>query len=500
MFEVTFLTDNEDIKTICELYWEIDSDLEFIYKVREIADLLEMENSNIMPIVRENSLAQQPDWKCNNCSQLYRFSNRTDFISNRDKLNQPYIFLCKKCQEHIREVELKARRKREEEDRKRKEESERDLRKQIREIYNLSNRPNVDVSELSFLDIIYLVSILRAGAFEGMTKIMPLAMFDQPLSPTDEFTSEITKHLLNANLIYIHPDNEPEAFHNGDPNTYYIWSVYYAPPANPNNMDDPNFINREMLRKLSNTWPKEWNQEAFELWKRISLEECKEYLLFVLDEHHFEFSPGEKTTQYLEYALEYFSTAQVFSFIWRSAKDAAAYYQRGSISKRQAANSAISAIQRSTERAISNGWNVKPYGRNFNCPQSVISEVLYNSALRFGDAGFSLVPNIEAVENKEEQGKEQSQYTIYHSQDLVEKWKFNPDKVLGEYGTENLASGAQIQFLQSLASQYPNEAQELEKVINSTTPNSPFTMTSCTNGLAKWLITTFLSLQDSEGE
>ena len=125
-------------------------------------------------------------------------------------------------------------------------------------------------------------------------------------------------------------------------------------------------------------------------------------MIFVLDEHHLPFNPGAKTTQYLEYALENFSTAQVFNTIWKAARDAAAYYQRADISKRQAANSAISSIQRTSERAIAENWELKPFGRNFNCPQTMISEVLYNTVLKLGADGFKILPSLDVIQDARE--------------------------------------------------------------------------------------------------
>jgi hypothetical protein len=93
---------------------------------------------------------------------------------------------------------------------------------------------------------------------------------------------------------------------------------------------------KELYARIKGCWPEEWYQESYELWKRVALKECVEYLIFVLNEHHFEFRPGEKTKQYLGHALDNFSTAQVFNTIWRAAKDAAAYYQREDISKKEA--------------------------------------------------------------------------------------------------------------------------------------------------------------------
>jgi hypothetical protein len=40
------------------------------------------------------------------------------------------------------------------------------------------------------------------------------------------------------------------------------------------------------------------------------------------------------------------------------------------------------------ERALAEEWEVKPYGRNFNVPQCMVSQVLYNTTLRIGEAGF----------------------------------------------------------------------------------------------------------------
>lgn len=225
-------------------------------------------------------------------------------------------------------------------------------------------------------------------------------MFDQPLSADQEFSTEIIKRLHRNGLIYVHPDTEPEAFVDDDISQFYIYHAYYAPPISQSTPGDPKSLVTELHKHVNGEWSEDWCQEASEIWKKVALSECKEYLLFVLDEHHFEFNPGEKTTQYLEYALENFSTAQVFNTIWRAAKDAAAYYQRERISKRQAANAAIAAIQKYSERAIAENWEIKPYRRNYKCPQSIISEVLYNFALKLAEEGFQLIPNIETIRSK----------------------------------------------------------------------------------------------------
>jgi len=404
MIEVDILTSDKELATICELYWEINDEFEFVHKVAELAELAGVDKFRFSTLVKESCCAHIPDWNCDDCGRPYTFSSRSDFTSKRkylkDNAYHQHSFVCSDCQKTRREIETRKRKEQEEAARRAKEIADEKMRKKIRETFELSKRPHTDISSLSLRDLVYLYSILIVGAFENLTKIMPVAMFEQPLAPTKEFTSEIVNSLFDNRLIFIHPDTEPEAFVKDDLSRFYTWHVYYAPPVSSKELDNPSVIMQEILWRINEDWHEEWYQEAVELWRRIALEECKEYLLFVLNEHHLEFNPGKKTSQYLEYALQHFSTAQVFNTIWRSAKDAAAYYQRESISKRQAANSAVASIRRIIERAIAEEWEIKPFRRNYKCPQSVLSAAFFNTVLRVGDDGFQISPNIEIVREK----------------------------------------------------------------------------------------------------
>ncbi len=101
------------------------------------------------------------------------------------------------------------------------------------------------------------------------------------------------------------------------------------------------------------------------------------------------FSPGEKTLQTISVCLENFSVAQLYNFIWRAARDTAAYYMRSSISKKQAANSVVRSISRSLEQSLANDWDVKPFSRNYNLPQSSLSRIIFNTLLGTDDGGFN---------------------------------------------------------------------------------------------------------------
>ncbi|HZJ93508.1 MAG TPA: hypothetical protein VFD09_10565 [Thiopseudomonas sp.] len=128
--------------------------------------------------------------------------------------------------------------------------------------------------------------------------------------------------------------------------------------------------------------------EFIELCKEIQLQECLAFLKVKLEEHQFDFSPGEKTQHTLRQCLKKFSVAQTYNFLWRAARDAAAYYMRSYVSKRQAANTVVRSISRSLEQALANDWNVTAFSRNYDLPQSSLSHIVFNVLLGTDDGGF----------------------------------------------------------------------------------------------------------------
>jgi hypothetical protein len=404
MLQLEILTDDKELASVCELYWEVDDDLNFVHKVRDLAKLANSDRTKLPALIREACNAFVSDWKCSNCGKPLIFSNRSDFTTNRkyllDGSYKQLSALCDNCVQLKREREAEERKRQGEATRQAHEAADADMRKRLQDLFDLSKRLPIDIQTLSLTDAVYLISIIRGGAFEDLTRIMPVAMFDQPLSADNEFSAEMIRHLYHNELIYVDPESNIEAFKKDDFGSFYIFHVNYAPPMSQAAPDDPKALLIELHSLLDREWSEEWCQEALTLWKKVALSECKEYLLHSLQEHHLEFSPGEKTTQCLEYALEHYSTGQVFNVIWRAARDAAAYYQRGGVPKKQAANSAITAIQRYTERALAENWVIKAYRRNYKIPQTTVSAVLYNLALKLGDSGFETIPNIEIIRAK----------------------------------------------------------------------------------------------------
>lgn len=98
-----------------------------------------------------------------------------------------------------------------------------------------------------------------------------------------------------------------------------------------------------------------------------------------------EFTPGQKTDDVLRRALRWYSVGQVYYFIWRAARDSAAYLARERVPAKQAANSAITRIAADVDRAYAQGWQVSVYQRDSRLPLSTLSHILFSRALKLDD-------------------------------------------------------------------------------------------------------------------
>jgi hypothetical protein len=91
-------------------------------------------------------------------------------------------------------------------------------------------------------------------------------------------------------------------------------------------------------------------------------------------------------------SISRFTIGQAYNFIWRAARDAAAFYVRENTSKAHAVNIVPGSIQRAAERAVAEGWTVKAFRRDRRVPESHVSHVLFTMALKLPDGGFGSVP------------------------------------------------------------------------------------------------------------
>jgi hypothetical protein len=92
--------------------------------------------------------------------------------------------------------------------------------------------------------------------------------------------------------------------------------------------------------------------------------------------------------------LEYYSVSQLYSIIYRSIANTAKFYQENKITRKHAGNMVVTHIQRYGEKAKAEGWEIKGFSRNYNLPQTAISEIFFNRIVNIGSLGFEMPPTI----------------------------------------------------------------------------------------------------------
>lgn len=322
-----------------------------------------------------------PDYTCKYCD-IPMFANRKSKTNNSYFERDLYCLKCHhtlskncSCDNCIKE---------------RKYEKEHKLA-MIADVYDGHNRQIINIDDISLENKIYLGALCRMLCTEDMMQISPYVSCnkDCSLTPDDRYTFSIIRSLINSKLISVSPFSSIDSFVDDDnfPNTYYISKVTYL----------INVGKEDLIYILSGKFYDETNSNdkkvALEIWKRIAVEECVQYLTYSLDKAHFEFSAGEKTYKTFEDILDNFSVSQIYGIIWRAVADASKLYLEKKLPKKHAANTTIGSCQRYAERAFLNSWKLSEYSRIKELPQCELAAFLYNKVLKIGELGFNCPPS-----------------------------------------------------------------------------------------------------------
>ncbi|WP_111446911.1 hypothetical protein [Breznakibacter xylanolyticus] len=136
--------------------------------------------------------------------------------------------------------------------------------------------------------------------------------------------------------------------------------------------------------------------EKLQLWKRIAIEEAKEYLKYRMEENRFSLLQGNIVNEIFESLLETYSLSNIFYFIYMSVTEACKHYAKNN-NRNHASNTVIYNCLRYGERYKSNNWEAKQYNRTGQTAQSEISRYYFDSVLKIGDKGFYEKPSIEVL-------------------------------------------------------------------------------------------------------
>src|SRR6185436_8693 len=349
-----------------------------------LAAAFNMSPAEVRAVVSRSCVVFYAASRCVNCGKPYVLRSREDLRHGVWRYRkQP----CDQCQESER---LEAQRAGEEQRRLRYAAIKADITE--RQASAWWGDPRL----LSFEDAVFLLAVFRAGGSEDLLYVAPQSDFALPLSPTTTFDRRILLQLYQRGILAVHPGSKPDSIlgNTAEPfASFFTLKVHWLLPVPATGPSTARYLeDLETLLKSPADWPDDWAADAPELHRVIAFEECLEYLRLSLEEHGFESQPGEKLSLVMRSVLRQFSIAQVYNFIWRAARDAAAFYVRERTSKTHARNIVPGSIQRMAERAVAEKWAVKPYRRDRRAPESQVSHVLFTMALQLPEGGFNTVP------------------------------------------------------------------------------------------------------------
>ena len=381
LIQLEFFTGDSNVIQICTYYWELDEQMNFPNKLTDLANMQNLSTRELSKFVSQNCRALSTKDVCSGCRDPYVYKTRSDF---QQRIRYPHTnWLCPTCieQERARQKALQIA----------EEEQQREM---VNSTFSSVEKTPIDLGEITFEDAVYLLSFIRLAASEDFTHLIPLRLITEPLAPTENFSREVILQLFHHKLIYISPKSTIDAFvfEGGYPERFYSDKVSWELPISSKSENSQGLIEELEAVFRNGTWPESWRGEWQALWKKIALQECLQYLEVGLNEHGLSLNPGEKTYLVFNGALEQYSVAQVYNMIWRAVRDAAAFYVRERVPKQHAANTVIGSIQRQADRAKAEGWDLKPYRRDRRCQESMISQVLFNTALQIGEKGFNTPP------------------------------------------------------------------------------------------------------------
>lgn len=371
MYQVEVHTDDPDVRDMCYRYWATDESGAWVETVKQIAASHSRPPSAVSRLVAESAAARRADVTCHACAAPLALRTRSDVTSHGR-------WKCEQCREADRRQQL-------EEARARQGAEEEELRRRadvIQERYGeFAAGHEICAEDLTLRQAVALLAMIREGAEEDYSSILPLGGWETPLAPTAMLRCNLTVELWHSDVIAIHPQSPVDAFawHEAqDASSVYVDRVRWYVPSEADVAENLRRLHSELTDCfVQNEWVPAWRSEWGELWLELVLHEALAYLDTMLAEHGLELKAGEKTIDTLRYACDSMTLGQVYNVIWAAARDAAAYWVRERVPKQRAANSTVGSIRRRVERALAEGWDIKAYRRDRRCPETAVVRVFF---------------------------------------------------------------------------------------------------------------------------
>jgi hypothetical protein len=374
--EVEILTEDAMEEDIYRAYWLLRDDGEtWARTITELRTEYDLKQRELTRIVQECGTAVSPELTCPDCQWPFILKSRTHYA----ELSRTTASRCTACKQAIDEARVLA-------------EQERDAQRRsaLEDRYGVAQTSrDLEPEDLSLTQAIGLFTLMSDPAVEQTGRTAPTSQWpkDRPWAHP-RLADTLERELVRSGTLRAHPESPIEAFswEEEEPNGFYPTEVSYWFDGTGTTAKNANVLVNKLTKVFrEGPWPEQWLSEWPDLWDRLVLADASVYLDMKLREHRLEMKQGDGTLTALTDALATYSLGQVYNFIYRATKDSAAYYQRGGVNIRQAANSTVGRITAAVGRARASKWDMKPYGRVWNLPLTAMGEVFFTTVMWLPD-------------------------------------------------------------------------------------------------------------------
>ncbi len=244
---------------------------------------------------------------------------------------------------------------------------------------------------------LYFAAAVRAGADSSLTRLLPLQLLKEPLSPHESFSQRILFALQALGVI------EPElSLANADdwltakdwvelgPQTL-AWRICWSPGDCRERSTMANTL-------LSGIEPSEDALAVLlDVWRDLALAEVVQYANWELAKSGYNPKWAETATSSLREALHIFSVSRVMHLTQLAMRSLASTHQRGGIASNRLGTVFADSLSYFARRAKLEKWKVREAARPAELPISAIAVLFAQKVTRLHDEYTSRTPSIAAL-------------------------------------------------------------------------------------------------------
>lgn len=374
---ILLLTEDPKVVQVCEKYWEQDEEGSFKNKVAPLAKSNNLKAYDLRKLISENSSFLFLDFLCSECKTPFAVKTRAQYLEKRTKLRWERrsgspSWECQKCLFNKRQ------------------EVENSFKSFILTGRERLERTPLIMEELSCSQLISIAALASHTLDTHSFRFSSLnSKGDQFLAPNRYSSWQLIKDLINEKVLWYSPFSSLKSieYRSEKESHYFDFNDLDYELNHP----DPFEALKYVSKKLSSPDFFEQNKEELKkLVQYLSFQECIAYMRCTMHRFYLDSPKGEAIESTLNLGLERFSTGQMHYFIWRAAKNASTFHRNRRGPAPHAVNTVNGNLLRQMGKALLEEWDIAPYERHRDLPQSSLSKVLYNQVLGIeGDSGFN---------------------------------------------------------------------------------------------------------------